>query len=82
MFSKYSVALPPSLCKNPPISFVSKVKNMDKVDGPNADKSEWIKLKLLMDPKQPSWRLQVLPIVCYLQGWMPRGIDQVGDGLS
>jgi hypothetical protein len=30
---------------------------------------------------QPS--IQVLPTVCYLQGWMqdPRGLDQMGDGL-
>jgi hypothetical protein len=26
------------------------VKKMDKVDGPDADKSEWIKLEFLMDP--------------------------------
>jgi negative regulator of genetic competence, sporulation and motility len=26
------------------------VKNKDKVDGPDADKSEWIKLEFLMDP--------------------------------
>jgi hypothetical protein len=34
----------------PPIPFV--VKNMDKVNGPDADKSEalWIKLQFLMDP--------------------------------
>jgi hypothetical protein len=27
--------------------------------------------------RQPSIRLQVLPTVFYLQGWMPRGLDQV-----
>jgi hypothetical protein len=44
-FSKSSAALPHSVHKNPPpIPFVSKVKKMDKVDVPNADKSEWIKL--------------------------------------
>jgi hypothetical protein len=26
------------------------VKKMDKVDGPDADKADWIKLKFLMDP--------------------------------
>jgi hypothetical protein len=31
--------------------------------------------------RQPSLRFQALPTVCYLQGWMPRGLDQVGDGL-
>jgi hypothetical protein len=43
-FSKFTAALPPSVRENPPIPFVSKVKNMDKVDGPDVDKSEWIKL--------------------------------------
>jgi hypothetical protein len=28
------------------------VKKVDKVDGPDADKSEWIKLEFLMDPDQ------------------------------
>jgi hypothetical protein len=27
---------------------------MDKVDGPDVDKSEWIKLEFLMDPDNPS----------------------------
>jgi hypothetical protein len=44
-FSKSSNALPPSVReKPPPIPFVSKVKKMDKVDGPDEDKSEWINL--------------------------------------
>jgi hypothetical protein len=44
-------ALPPSVCKNPsPMPFVSKVKKMDKIDEPDTDKSEWIKLEFLMDP--------------------------------
>jgi hypothetical protein len=29
------------------------VKKVDKVDGPDADKSDWIKLELLMDPDNP-----------------------------
>jgi hypothetical protein len=41
---------PPSL----PIPFVSKVKKMHKVDGADADKSEWIKLVFLMDPDNPA----------------------------
>jgi hypothetical protein len=50
-FSKSSSVLSPFVCENPPsIPFVSKVKKMDKVDGPDAGKSEWIKLELLMDP--------------------------------
>jgi hypothetical protein len=28
---------------------------MDKVDGPDVDKSEWIKLEFLMDPDNPPW---------------------------
>jgi hypothetical protein len=54
-FSKSAAALPPSMRENPsPISFVSKVKKMDKVDRPDADKSEWIKLEFLMDPDKPA----------------------------
>jgi hypothetical protein len=30
------------------------VKKMDKVDGPNMDKAEWIKLEFLMDPDNPA----------------------------
>jgi hypothetical protein len=30
------------------------VKKVDKVDGPDADKSEWIKLEFLMDPDNPA----------------------------
>jgi hypothetical protein len=55
-FSKSAAALPPSVCKNPPsIPFVSKVKKMDKVDGPDTDISEWINLEFLMDPDNPTW---------------------------
>jgi hypothetical protein len=54
-FSKSATALPPSVHKNPlPITFVSKVKKMDKVDAPDADKSEWIKLEFLMDQDNPA----------------------------
>jgi hypothetical protein len=52
--SKSFAALPLSVHNNPPIPFASKVKNMDKVDGPDADKSEWIKLEFLMDAENPS----------------------------
>jgi hypothetical protein len=62
-FSKSTAALPPSVRENLPIPFVSKVKKMDKVDGPDVDKSEWIKLEFLMDPENPGLRLQVLPTV-------------------
>jgi hypothetical protein len=30
------------------------VKKMDKVDGTDTDKSEWIKLEFLMDPDNPA----------------------------
>jgi hypothetical protein len=54
-FSKYSAALPPFVRKNTIyIPFVSKVKKMDKLDGPDSDKSEWIKLKFLMNPDSPA----------------------------
>jgi hypothetical protein len=44
-----------SFCaREPSIPFVSKVNKMDKVDGPDADKSEWIKLEFLMDPDNPA----------------------------
>jgi hypothetical protein len=54
-FSKSATALPPSVREKAlPLPFVSKVKKMDKVDGPDADKSEWIKLECLMDPDNPA----------------------------
>jgi hypothetical protein len=52
-FSKSSDDLPHSVSENPTFLF-SKVKKMDKVDGPTADKSEWIKLEFLMDPDNPA----------------------------
>jgi hypothetical protein len=36
------------------IPFDSKVKNMDKVDRPDADKSEWIKLEFFIKLDNPS----------------------------
>jgi hypothetical protein len=53
-FSKSADALPPSVLGNSSIHFVSNVKKMDKVDGPDADKAEWIKLEFLMDPDNPA----------------------------
>jgi hypothetical protein len=54
-FSKSAAALPPSVRENPPpILFVSKVKKVDKVDGTDTDKSEWIKLEFFMDPDNPT----------------------------
>jgi hypothetical protein len=61
------------LCTTSPysISFVFKVKKLDKEDQPDPDKTEWIKLEFLMYPDTPE--------SVYLQGWMPRGVYQVGD---
>jgi hypothetical protein len=53
-FPKSSAALPPSVRKNPSIPLVSKVKKVDKVDGPDAYKSEWVKLEFLMDQDNPA----------------------------
>jgi hypothetical protein len=60
-FFKSSAALPPLLCLllctrtlTPPIPFISKVKKMEKVDGPDVDKSEWIKLEFFMNPDSPA----------------------------
>jgi hypothetical protein len=30
------------------------VKKVDKVDGPDVDKSEWIKLEFIIDPDNPA----------------------------
>jgi hypothetical protein len=53
-----------------PIPSVSKVKKMDKVDGTDADKSEWIKLEFLMVPDNPalnfnySWQFSIFKDGC------------------
>jgi hypothetical protein len=55
-FSKSSAALPHFVCKKPPpfpIPSVSKVKKMGKVDVPDADKTELIKLEYLTDSDNP-----------------------------
>jgi hypothetical protein len=36
------------------ITFSSKVKKIDKLDGPEADKTGLIKLEFLMDPDNPA----------------------------
>jgi hypothetical protein len=56
-FSKTSVALPSSVSKAlPPVRFVSKVKKLNKVDGPDADKTELIKLEFFMVPDNPGFK--------------------------
>jgi hypothetical protein len=52
-YPEYSAVL---CARTPLIPFVSKVKKVDKVEGPVADKSEWIKLEFLMDPDNPASR--------------------------
>jgi hypothetical protein len=42
------------LCARTLIPFVSKVKKVDKVYGPDADKSEWIKVDFLINPDNPA----------------------------
>jgi hypothetical protein len=54
MPSESYATLPLSLHKNLPIPFVSMVKKMDKVDGPDVDTPQWIKLEFLMDPYNPA----------------------------
>jgi hypothetical protein len=51
-FSKSSADLPSSV-HTTPIPFASKVKKMDKVDGPDVDNSEWIKMEFLIGPYNP-----------------------------
>jgi hypothetical protein len=41
--------------KSPTIPFVSMLKKMDKVDGRDADKFEWIKLEFLVDTALKIW---------------------------
>jgi hypothetical protein len=39
---------------SPFIPFVSKLKKMENIDGPDLDKSEWNKLEFLLDPDNPA----------------------------
>jgi hypothetical protein len=53
-FFKSSAVFTISVQEKPPIPFVSKGKNMNKVDGPDADKLYSIKLEFLMDHDKPA----------------------------
>jgi hypothetical protein len=53
-FSKSSAALSYFVRENSPIPLSSKVKKMDKVGGPDVEKSEWIKFDFFMDPDNPA----------------------------
>jgi hypothetical protein len=52
-FSRIFSCFAYSVCKTPNLLFF-KVKNMENVDGPDADKSELIKLEFIMDPDNPT----------------------------
>jgi hypothetical protein len=82
-FPKYSASFPPSVRENPhPFLFVSKVKKMNKVDGTDTDKSEWIKLEFLMDPDNPALGSNYSDsLLSSRMDANSRGLDQVGDGL-
>jgi hypothetical protein len=51
------------------------MKKMEKLDWPDIDKSEWIKLQFLMDPYNPawgskySWQVSIFKDVC-LEDWI------------
>jgi hypothetical protein len=78
-FSKSAAALPPPVSKNPPVSFVSKVKKMDKIDGPETDKSEWSWSFSWIQTIQPTSTSYSL--LSSRMDASSRGLDQVGDGL-
>jgi hypothetical protein len=82
-FSEFSAALSPSVRENPPISFVSKVRKMEKNDGPDMDKSEWIKLEFLMDPDNPAskYSQQFAVLSSRIDAQRSGSSAQVGDGL-
>ena len=61
----------------PPIPFVSKVKKVEKVEGAEVDKTEHIKLEFFMDLNQ----LPSTPETLLSSRGVPRGLDQVVDGL-
>jgi hypothetical protein len=54
---------------------------VDKVDGPDADKSEWIKFEFLIDPDNPALDSNYSRQFSTFKDENYRGLDQVGDGL-
>jgi hypothetical protein len=66
----------------PSISFVSKVKKVDKVNWPDAYKTEFIMLEFFRDPYSPAsgsnycWNFTI-----FKDGWIHRELDQVVDVL-
>jgi hypothetical protein len=82
-FSKSTTALPPSVRENPspPHSFCFQGEE-DGQGWWDWCGQVWVdQVGVSHGSRQPSIRLQILLTLCYLQGWMPRGLDQVGDGL-
>jgi hypothetical protein len=80
-FSKSSAAFFPLCERSSLLPFVCMVNKTDKVDVPDAEKYECIKLQFLMDPENSACGSEITPKVCYLQGWMPRGVYKVFTGL-
>jgi hypothetical protein len=75
-FSKSAAALPPvreNLPSPPPtIPFVSKVKMMGKVYGPDTCRQVWVdQVGVSHGSRQPNIRLQVLPIVFIFKDGCP-----------
>jgi hypothetical protein len=47
------------------------VKKIDKVDEPDTDKTEWIKLEFLMDPDNSTWgSMYSWQFAIFKDGWM------------
>jgi hypothetical protein len=53
--NKSLTGLPPAVCENPLILFVSKARKTENPDE-NADKTEYIKLEFYMDPSNPAFK--------------------------
>jgi hypothetical protein len=77
--SKSSAALPPSVPENQPYSFHFQGEE-DGQGWWDLQGQVWVdQVGVLHGSRKPI--LQILLKVFYLQGWMPRGVDQVDDGL-
>jgi hypothetical protein len=52
-FSKSMIGLPPTVCENPPIPFISKARKLENPEE-SADKTEFIRLEFFMDRNNPA----------------------------
>ena len=52
-FSKSMIGLPPTVCENPPIPFMSKARKLENPEE-SADKTEFIRLEFFMDRNNPA----------------------------